>query len=558
MIDEDMNSVESTEPVEEVSKRDLILSTYISIIEEQGSVSMVDMVDAGYTKDMITHHFRSLKRLNAEARAVSADSFFDVSLDDIVTDEFVDILNDSVSQYKRFIVTTAVIGCRLDQQLFQSMKTYCAQRNAHILVLVAADPARNGWSPDAKYGCIDRQLVNDPDVTIVVADVDLNTNLSLSTVKLSAKHVDPATSMCRIASKDGSFIFASPKQRLKAVPVSNLKCPHFVMTTGAITSPDYNSSNYMSDRSAFIASHDHIMGGLIVEIEDADFYHFRQFQMSNNGSLIDLGVRYQPDGNTEAVRPEALVMGDWHSGLTDLTAKAAWKEICVTTNVKNLFAHDMFDGLSINHHERDDVVIRAKRVLAGEHDLRSEMELFTSDINDLCEWVDQLVIVKSNHDEFLHRYLSKGYYVKDPQNHRYALDLAAAAIDKLDPLKFAAEQIGINHPAKVKWLCRNDDFKIQNIQLAAHGDIGPNGSRGTIRGMETSYGTSVTGHSHTPEILRGAFQVGCSCYLKLDYNRGPSSWLHTSCLVYPCGARQLINSIEGKWCMKDVVNVSGN
>ena len=69
----------------------------------------------------------------------------------------------------------------------------------------------------------------------------------------------------------------------------------------------------------------------------------------------------------------------------------------------------------------------------------------------------------------------------------------------------------------------------------------------TLAKMEECYGQSVTGHTHTPAILRAAWQVGCTERYDVDYVSGPSSWLHASCLVYPNGSRQMINSIGGNW-----------
>ena len=104
--------------------------------------------------------------------------------------------------------------------------------------------------------------------------------------RLSAKQIDPITGLGRIGQRNGTFVYASPKQRLKSSPISNIKMPHFLMTTGAITIPDYTSANYMSNRTAYIAEYDHVMGGLIVEIGNSDEYHFRQFQC-DNGRMID-------------------------------------------------------------------------------------------------------------------------------------------------------------------------------------------------------------------------------------------------------------------------------
>ena len=535
-------------------KIDAICAAYAEIVDNNGYASMRDMIDAGYTKDTITYYFGSLSRLNLAARKKYPEAFFDMYLDDVVEDpDNRAKLMNALETKRRFIVTTAVTGCKANYAALDALKKYCEENDAHVLILSASDPAHNTFAPDADYGTIDEALVKSKHFSIVPFDIQLNENLGISTVKLSAKHIDPATSMKRIASKKGTFVFASPKQRLVPIAVSNKDFPHFVMTTGSITTPDYTTTSYMSDRTAFIASNDHVMGGLIIELEDEKWYHFRQFQISEDDSFIDLGFRYMPDGTIEEEMAEAFVLGDWHAGVTDPTAKQAWLEVCEEVGVKSLVMHDMYDGFSINHHERENVITRAKRAIAGKHNLRSEIELFTRDINELCEYADQLVIVKSNHDEVLDRYLATGYYVKDPENHRYALDLAAAMMDGEDPLRFAAEKIGLKYKDSVRWLDRDEDFKISDIQLGAHGDLGPNGARGSIRALEGAYSQSVTGHAHSPEILRGAWQVGTSSYLKLSYNRGPSSWLHSSCLVYKDGSRQLINSLNGKWRLKDEV-----
>jgi len=539
------------EEKERQEKSGEIISAYAEIAGTKGYVSMNDMIDAGYTKDTVTYYFRNLARLNKEAREKYPEAFFDVYLNELITPENLHKMQTAISKHKRFFVTTAVTGCKANDEFIQSIKNFCNRNNAHALILVASDPAHNKFAPGAAYGSIDAQLANDPDISIVVSDIALNTNLCISTVKLSAKAIDPAISMGRIASKNGTFIFASPKQRSKAIPVSNKKMPHYVMTTGAVTLPDYSTDNYMSGRTAFIAEHDHVMGGLIIEVVDDDRYHFRQVQIDEDGAFIDLGIRYHPDGKTDKVAPEAFVLGDWHSGSTDPLAKAAWLEIAKKLDIKRLIMHDLFDADSINHHERMNVISRAKKVAAQKHDLKKEIKYLVKDIDELTSLVDEIVVVKSNHDEFLDRYLMSGYYIKDPQNHRYALDLAREAMDGNDPLQWAGNDIGLKNPKKVTWLDRDQDYRIRGIQLGAHGDLGANGSRGGIKSIESSYGLSVTGHSHTPEILRGAWQVGTTSFLKLSYNRGPSSWMHASCLVYPDGSRQMINAINGEWRLED-------
>jgi len=320
-----------------------------------------------------------------------------------------------------------------------------------------------------------------------------------------------------------------------------------MMTTGAITEPNYKTEKYMSDRTAYIADNDHVIGAIVVDIQDDEIFHFRQVQADSRGNFADLGKMYTPD-SVKTYRPSAFVLGDWHSGSTDPDARSCWESVIKLLKPEMVVLHDLFDGRSISHHEDKDIVLKSQRSHRSELSLDLELKGVAQDLQDLSKITNKLVVVKSNHDLFLERYLREGRYVKDPLNHRTGLVLALELIDGNDPLK-----VGVSHfmdaksQAKVDWLSMDQDFKIAGVQLGAHGHAGPNGAKGSLSAMEHSYGNSITGHTHTPSILRGAWQVGTSSYLKLPYVRGASSWLHSSCLLYDNGSRQLINCIDGNW-----------
>ena len=526
-----------------------IIKTYVDLVRKHQFVKQNMLIDAGVSADKVKHYFRSLERLNLAAREKYPKAFFDIFLTDELVAEQQQKLEDALNSCDRFLVTTVVTGCKVDKKLLKSMHNYCKRRNARILVLVASDTTHNLFAPGAQYGSIDRNIFDSEYVCLVTSNTQLNSNIGLSTIKLSAKQVDPATSMIRLAQTTGSIIYASPKQRLRASPVSNEKMPHFVMTTGAITEADYRSSNYMSNRSADIATHDHVKGCLVIEIEDDDYYHYRQIQCGKKGDIIDLSVRYNPNGSISKEKKPWLVMGDLHSSSIDPLAYGACMDICEEFGVEKIVVHDGFDGMSINHHERSHVVSRARNTKKNVHRLDAELKEFAEVLTDMQNYAEELVLVKSNHDEFLDRYLESGYFIKDPQNLRISLELAIALHDGLDPLrvgveKFKPDNYNLN---KVRWLDRDEDFVRAGVQLGAHGDKGNNGARGSLRSMEQAYGQSISGHAHSPEILRGAYQVGTTTKLKLGYNKGGSTWCHTSCLIYEDGRRQLINFIEGDW-----------
>ena len=97
------------------------------------------------------------------------------------------------------------------------------------------------------------------------------------------------------------------------------------------------------------------------------------------------------------------------------------------------------------------------------------------------------------------------------------------------------------------FLPRDDSYLIEGIEVGFHGDQGPNGARGNARSFARVGVRTVVGHSHSPGIYGTCYQVGTSSRLKLEYNKGPSSWLNTHCIIYPNGKRSLVSIINGKW-----------
>lgn len=520
------------------------LKIYASLAEKLNRhPTRADLAKKGISRDTLRHHFVNLDNFKKKAKEQFPKAFDNIVDDSIFTPKALKLLKSSINKNDTYFVSTAIEGCKPHQGFLESINTFNAEREALSLYLTASDPAA------AVEFSLDPAFKNEH---IVFSDVALNSSVHLSSIKLSAKHIDPTTGLSRLGQRNGSFIYASPKQRLKMTATSNSKLPHAIMTTGAVTLPTYKTNRYMSDRTAHIAENDHVIGGLIVEVVDNKTFHYRQVQADKSGSFIDLGIKYTPSG-VEKVRPEALVLGDLHSGETDPIARKAFFDgkdsVLQVTKPKRVFIHDGFNGRSISHHEVKNKVLRAQRSLLNQLDLYTELKEFSKDLEFLAshDFVEEVVVVKSNHDEFLDRYLAEGRYVEDAQNHAVGLKLALAMVEGENPLEHALKWFKIKNADKITWLERDEDYKIAGVELGAHGDKGSNGSRGSLQSMENAYGNSVSGHSHTPEILRGAWQVGTLSLLKLDYNVGASSWVHTSCLLYSNGSRQLINVINGKW-----------
>jgi hypothetical protein len=518
--------------------RDKLVKSYIELANKNKTFpSRSELLKWGVTKDRVRHHFGSLSDLKEFVQKNHASEIKNVFDERSFIKRNTKTLDSKLTKYERFVITSIVGGGVAHKEFYESLKVYCEENKAKLLIQVCEDPA------SINKFTVTEDLRGEQ---FIFNDVQLNSNLFLSSIKLSAKHIDPITGLSRIGQENGSFIYASPKQRLHYTPIRNNKMPHALMTTGAITLPDYATERYMSERTAYLAKADHVIGALVVEIQDDDLFHFRQLQADNRGGFADLNKYYTPK-DIEDIRPVELVFGDWHSRRTNEVVKQAVKHLVNFLKPEGIVLHDSFDGQSINHWIDDDTITRAILYLENKLSLEEELKFFTNDIEELATWAKRLTIVKSNHDVFLDRFLRKGKYTRDPINLPISAKLAGAMIQKQDPLKYAAEVLFGLQAKNVRWLAIDEDYEVAKIQLGAHGHKGPNGSRGSLKNMEVAYGNCVSGHDHTGGILRQSWKVGTLSDLRLGYNEGASSWVHSVCSVYGNGNRQLINFIDGTY-----------
>ena len=158
----------------------------------------------------------------------------------------------------------------------------------------------------------------------------------------------------------------------------------------------------------------------------------------------------------------------------------------------------------------------------------------------------EIIIPACNHHDFLFRYLEEKQFINEPHNIYVASKILPHVIDGRDPVEVGIS-LFYDIPNNVRFLSRHEDYKTVGWQIGVHGDKGSNGGRASINSRESAYGKSITGHSHTPEILRNTFVVGTSTKLRLGYNTGPCSWMNTNGLLYETGKVQLVNIVDGEW-----------
>lgn len=356
-----------------------------------------------------------------------------------------------------------------------------------------------------------------------------------------------------------SAILPHAKFALNSVASPKHSGTKFIYTTGTVT-----MRNYVQKKAGQKASFHHGYGALLVEVDSDGDWFVRQLNADSEGVIYDFDLKVDAGRVTSGHRPEAIVWGDIHvRQLEEKMRILAWAEggIADTLKVKLQVFEDLLDFRSQNHHDRDDPwKTFAKRRDAGTNVADEVMEAAVF-LAGASLYSERSLVVASNHDEALVRWLKEADYREDPENAIFFLRANLAIYNAIDrreenfsPVEWALKHAGENLD-RVKFLRRDERYTIcedanGGIQIDMHGDIGVNGSRGGIRAFARTGLKSITGHTHVAGIFEGAYQVGVMGRLDQEYNTGMSSWSHTNCLVYPNGKRTLFTIWNNKWRAK--------
>lgn len=546
----DLDSPKSSAELKNEVVTDKLIESFVKMIEQRQYVPILSefKAETNFTTYQIEKNFGSFDRFEASVRELHPEVFKNIIDESKFTQDKFKSLQESVSKYNKFFITTAVNGCPIHEEAYQAAKTFCKKNNAKLLVLICSDPAHNR---DAKYDVtLDSRFTMDD---IVFQDINLNSNLFISTIKLSAKHINPLTGLDNIAQNRGSFIFASPKQDIEHVTSKNKKgVPRAMITTGAITKSDYATTLYMSDRTAKIAHNHHKLGGIIVEVKNNKTFFYRNIQFDKKtGAFSDLDTKYLPDGKTEKITAKLVQFGDYHVLSTDPLAKKAGIDLVNRVKPDYLTLEDFFDGITINPHEKVKIALKAMRYLKNPKcDLAFELKACRDELDELSKTAAKEIILKyGNHEDFLKRWLMEASYKDDAQNHYEGICLAKALLEGKAPLEYAwKERYPVKNPDKIKFLGVNDSFTIDGVENGAHGHLGSNGKRNpNMKGLLKAYGKGNFGHNHSGGVYKDVFRAGTKTLLQLGYNDGPSAWTHSDTLQHRDGSRQLITYINGEY-----------
>lgn len=345
----------------------------------------------------------------------------------------------------------------------------------------------------------------------------------------------------------------------------------FNYTTGTIT-----QRNYLQKRAGIVAEQTHCYGAVIVEVDSDGCWWVRQLEIGQDDAVYDAGpdpvvggLRVQA-GEVKAVDlvdrsfVESVNWGDAHASEMEMWVRElAWStnpdghSMIDTLRPRYQFMHDVFSMRSRGHHEMKDFHRTYAKHADAEETVLEEMEV-TADLlreagRDFCE----TVVVSSNHDRHLERWLNEADFRADPMNAKYFCLLQYHVLDAMDAgdqdfsiLEWALRREDC--PSETHFLGRDESFVIckdapsGGVECGLHGDEGPNGARGNTRNL-TKLGRAVNkGHDHTAAIRQGVYSAG-ACSLRFPYMHGPTSHSISHIVTFENGARQIVTMYGGKY-----------
>lgn len=333
-----------------------------------------------------------------------------------------------------------------------------------------------------------------------------------------------------------SIVIPASKIALKTMPRLKGEPLKIVQSTGAVT-----VCNYVQRKAGTVAELEHSYGFTVIESggkirsvecmnpDDGGFFDF------DGNEVIEQGIKSES--------PAALVFGDIHAEKLPLNRLDAISNLAAKVNPCNVIFHDILDFSSRNHHNRESSLFRFKADSEGQT-VEDDIRKVAMVLNAFESYAP--IVVDSNHDRALERWLDEADYREDSQNAILFLELqlgryrAAMNGEALNLLEYALEKLWPDYTDAATFLKPDESYKVEGIECGNHGDRGPNGARGSLQAFRAMGESMVIGHSHSPGIAGKVYQVGVSGSLDMGYNVGPSSWAHAHCIIFANGQRQMV------------------
>jgi len=508
----------------------LLVSNNYSITE--AAKMTCDYFNVGYN-DSIRRRCSAL--VNSEKEDVTEEELIDEVFEASKNKEF-------DKSKKRFIISWCQSDTKIHEQFMDNIESYANKIDASIHIILGRYKNPTSLDVSNKMKSEEKSVSYNWDKRVVKYADSNRHNIHKYLCVASDLKIQPtaSTPLSGLNSLTGleSCIVGHPRVHMKSLPVLDGYPSKLVMSTGSVS-----LENYTDTKAGKKGEFHHTLGFVIVEL-DGDVFHTRQVQCSEDGSFYDLC--FLVDNGEVCIHSgaEAVVFGDLHLGETSDEALGASFKMCELVDCKEVILHDAYNGHSISHHEKRNPFILMQREKDGSNCLKKELSELVSFFEEYQDY--NFTLVRSNHDEWLDRWLKESDWRKEGNREMY---LTLANLMALNPVNNGALDLFLKDVGVENAHCLNinDSYIVGDFELAIHGHVGANGSRGGIVQFKNMNTKTITGHSHSPAREDGAIVVGTLTHLRVSYNSGASSWMNSNAIIYPNGKASNVHIVNGKF-----------
>lgn len=456
----------------------------------------------------------------------------------------------------RYILTSAQNNTHVHAEVWKNLQALAAHLGAQILVSRFTYNKSSYGEKSVKPGTA--EFYDDvwyaPEIIPFVSDERIEIAPSLvwcGELQIEPTAVRPLSGFEAYQGRK-SCIIPHAKIALQSVASGKHEGVKLLFSTGTVT-----QRNYIQKRAGLRAELHHNYGALLAEVDSNGRWFVRQLEAGEMGEIHDLDI-VASKGVIKTSRVEAITWGDIHAQRVDQNVRQiGWLPggMLDTLRPRYQFLHDVLDFSSRSHHDLKDPFKLLKISVRGQEsvwaELRNTAELLGEFERPWCH----TVVVNGNHDRHLDRWLRDTDWRDDLENAEILLTLqlekvrAVTSGADVNITEFALRQL---HCPDFQFLdvdesfitCKEFDGGIEN---GMHGDLGPNGARGSSLGFSRMGRRANIGHSHSASIVDGVYTAGTSSKLDMEYNGGPSSWSHSHVVTYPNGRRAIVTMWDGRY-----------
>lgn len=538
-------------------------------INKEEAIDYFKMVDNAGTKKYI----RNTKKQEVFFDKRENDEFFD-NINEIKKDD--DFLGDihgrkaikrplpPKGECKYYLITAAQNNTKINSDFFKNLLAVKEHFNAELLVSRLVYN-KNGLNTAREKDSVVDENDNQPRyascLNAYLNDDYLELSNDLCWLGYTNRQITASSPLASSHHRgwDKSFIIPHPKRALESFPISyqgslnnNKKIGY---TTGVCT-----TKNYIECEAGHKAEMYHTYGACLVKVLDDGSSFVYQIVGSNDGnySIAIFDLLFIGGKKLENQSIEAVIFGDTHHG--KLHGTKVFDDFFGKNNMfkgihfKKIVLHDTLDFESKSYHIEKDYLKRFVQHHKKQDNVFDELKITVDILNDIKDLGDEVIVVESNHDLHLNKFLNGGWKLDDHTNKLLCLylnyiqyakaivdnDIRDSFVDRCiykpfidiindlktfdgDIYEFVCRKI-IGLKDNIKFNDSTTDLFIKNILCGLHGDKGVNGSKGGNSLKRLSQETLI-GHGHgsfTRDFLHSVGFIGVK--EKFGYASSANTW----------------------------------